>query len=88
MGIDAKLELRQNIAMLTPKQIVKMAEALREHGYDVKPKGDGRGRIPVPTPCAKCGTICPSHRESRMHCPKRSYKPRASKKVELEQICY
>lgn len=63
------------------KTILRMIEALEAEGYSVKRKGNGRGRIPQPTPC-KCGVICASFREARMHCRK----PRKANKIELEQI--
>jgi len=45
-----------------------MVRKLRDAGYKVVPRSQGKGRPTQPRKCAKCGKLCPSAGEARDHC--------------------
>lgn len=45
-----------------------MVRKLRDAGFKVVPRSQGKGRPTQPRKCAKCGKLCPSAGEARDHC--------------------
>lgn len=68
--LDTNLSLSATMGCMKENKLKSMVRELKRAGYTAYTKG-AVGRPAIPTPCRKCGTLCPSARHARAHCARK-----------------